>query len=58
MRADYTTSRFLPLLCNMLVEYDLFNKVIYMHTAGKENDVATENGSNMVQEDKEEREEK
>ena len=58
MRADYTTSRFLPLLCNMLVEYDLFNKVIYMHTAGKENDVATENVSNMVQEHKEEMEEK
>ena len=40
VRGDYTTSRFIPLLCNMLIEYDLFNKVVYMYTAGKENDVA------------------
>ena len=37
VRGDYTTSRFLPILCNMLVEYDLFNKILYMHTVGKEN---------------------
>lgn len=43
VRGDYTTSRFLPLLCNMLIEYDLFNKIVYMHTAGKENDVEKEN---------------
>lgn len=36
VRGDYTTTRFLPLLCNMLIEYDLFNKVVYMYTAGKE----------------------
>lgn len=42
VRGDYTTSRFLPILCNMLIEYDLFNKIVYMHTAGKENDVAVE----------------
>ena len=37
VRGDYTQSRFLPILCNMLVEYDLFNKVIHMHTVGQEN---------------------
>ena len=42
VRGDYTTSRFLPILCNMLIEYDLFNKIVYMHTVGKENDVAVE----------------
>ena len=42
VRGDYTTSRFLPILCNMLIEYDLFNKVVYMHTVGKEDDVAVE----------------
>lgn len=36
VRGDYTQSRFLPILCNMLVEYDLFNKVIHMHTVGQE----------------------
>lgn len=35
VRGDYTQSRFLPILCNMLVEYDLFNKVIHMHTVGQ-----------------------
>ena len=48
VRGDYTTSRFIPLLCNMLIEYDLFNKVVYMHTAGKENDVATENENDVA----------
>lgn len=31
VRGEYTTSRFLPVLCNMLIEYDLFNKVIHMY---------------------------
>ena len=35
VRGDHTTSRFLPVLANMLIEYDMFNKIIYMHTAGK-----------------------
>ena len=39
VRGDYTTSRFLPLLCNMIVEYDLFNKVLHMYTVSKENDI-------------------
>lgn len=47
VRGDYTTSRFLPLLCNMLIEYDLFNKILHMHTAGKQevntDEAATEN---------------
>ena len=36
VRGDYTTSRFLPILCNMIIEYDLFNKILHMHTIGKE----------------------
>jgi histone acetyltransferase (RNA polymerase elongator complex component) len=36
VRGDYTTSRFLPVLCNMVIEYDLFNKIMHMHTVGKE----------------------
>lgn len=46
VRGDHTTSRFLPILCNMIIEYDLFNKVLHMYTVGKEsaNDEAvTEN---------------
>ena len=35
VRGDYTTSRFLPILANMLIEYDMFNKILYMHTAGR-----------------------
>lgn len=31
---EYTTSRFLPILCNMLIEYDIFNKVLWINTAG------------------------
>lgn len=43
IRADHTTSRFLPILANMLIEYDYFNKIVYMHTAGKdEHDEAAE----------------
>ena len=38
VRGDYTTTRFLPLLCNMIIEYDLFNKILHMYTAGKEDD--------------------
>ena len=36
VRADYTQSRFLPIVGNMLIEYDIFNKVIWMHTVGKQ----------------------
>lgn len=46
VRGDHTTSRFLPILCNMIIEYDLFNKVLHMYTVGKESAVdeaATEN---------------
>ena len=46
VRGDYTQSRFLPILCNMLVEYDLFTKVIHMYTTRNEdlsNDEASEN---------------
>lgn len=40
VRGDYTTSRFLPILCNMIIEYDLFNKILHMYTVGKdENDI-------------------
>jgi hypothetical protein len=33
---EYTTSRFLPLLCNMLIEYDIFNKVLWINTVASE----------------------
>ena len=36
INTENTQSRFLPLLCGMLIEYDLFNKVLHMHTAGKD----------------------
>lgn len=38
VRGSYTTSRFLPILADMLLEYDLFNKVLWMYTAGREQD--------------------
>ena len=36
INTENTQSRFLPMLCGMLIEYDLFNKVLHMYTAGKE----------------------
>lgn len=39
VRGDYTTSRFLPVLCNMIIEYDLFNKILHMYTVGKEESI-------------------
>lgn len=36
VRGDHTATRFLPIVCNMLIEYDLFNKVIHMYTVGAE----------------------
>lgn len=35
LRTDYTLSKFLPLIANVLIEYDLFNKIIFMHTIGR-----------------------
>lgn len=35
IREGYTSSRFLPIVANMLLEYDIFNKILYMHTIGK-----------------------
>jgi hypothetical protein len=31
---EFTTSRFLPLLCNMIIEYDIFNKILWLNTSG------------------------
>lgn len=48
VRGDYTTSRFLPVLCNMVIEYDLFNKIMHMYTVGKEaasDEAVTENNN-------------
>ena len=42
IRGDYTTSRFLPLLSQMLIEYDLFNKILYMNIKDRE-DVEQQN---------------
>lgn len=36
VRADYTLSSFLPIVSDMLIEYDLFNKIIYMYTVGRD----------------------
>ena len=36
INTENTQSRFLPMLCGMLIEYDLFNKVLHMYTAGKD----------------------
>lgn len=33
---EYTTSRILPIIANMLIEYDIFNKVLWINTSGKE----------------------
>ena len=48
-REYLTTSRFLPILCAMIIEYDYFNKIVYTHisAASEQEDqdvvVATEN---------------
>lgn len=49
VRGELTTSRFLPILCNMVVEYDLFNKILHMYTVSKET-----NNDEAVTENKEE----
>jgi hypothetical protein len=36
VRADMTTSRIIPMISSMLVEYDLFNKILWANTVGKE----------------------
>ena len=33
---EYTTSRILPIIANMLIEYDAFNKTLWMHTSEAE----------------------
>ena len=52
VRGDYTQSRFLPILCNMLVEYDLFNKVIHMYTIRNEDLSSDEASENVKKEEK------
>lgn len=44
VRGDYTLTKFLPIICNMLIEYDLFNKVLFMHTIGRDETLPVENG--------------
>lgn len=36
VRADMTTSRIIPMIASMLIEYDLFNKILWANTVGKE----------------------
>lgn len=36
VRGEYTATRFLPIVCTMLVEYDLYSKVLHMYTTGAE----------------------
>jgi hypothetical protein len=35
MDTENTSSRFLPLVANFLLEYDLWTKILYMYTEGK-----------------------
>lgn len=44
INTENTQSRFLPMLCGMLIEYDLFNKVLHMYTAGKDANQIKEEG--------------
>lgn len=51
VRGDYTATRFLPLVCNMLIEYDLFNKILHMYTAEdseQSSDAAPGNSSDVA----------
>jgi hypothetical protein len=48
VRADLTTSRFLPILCSMIVEYDFFNKVVFTHIEAASKNEATLDGANEV----------
>lgn len=57
VRGEFTESRFLPILCNMIIEYDTFNKVMYMHTVGKQDTENVENIKNDVDVALEEKEE-
>lgn len=54
VRGDYTTTRFLPILCNMIIEYDLFNKILHMYTVGKKNSNETSIDGASVEDSKEE----
>lgn len=49
VRSDYTETRFLPVVANMLIEYDMFNKVLHMYALRGEN----ENGSNEAADESE-----
>lgn len=48
IRGDYTTTRFLAILANMLIEYDVFNKIIFMFT----NNLIDKNINNLNSDDK------
>ena len=46
VRGGYTTSRFYLYYVHMVIEYDLFNKIMHMYTVGKEaasDEAVTEN---------------
>lgn len=45
---EYTTSRILPIIANMLIEYDIFNKVLWINTTGKDAVEQIEKGENNV----------
>lgn len=51
IRGEYTTSRFLPILCNMIIEYDLFNKILHMYTVGREEYLNNEKNETETKED-------
>lgn len=43
VREDYTETRFLPLVCNMLIEYDMFNKILHMYSINNQTNQEKEN---------------
>lgn len=45
VRGDYTSSRFIPILCNMTIEYDMFNKILHMYTVGKDKETSNDEAS-------------
>ena len=47
VRSSYTETRFIPVICNMLIEYDMFNKVLHMYAIRKE-DGSTESAEDSA----------
>lgn len=59
VRQELTTSRFLPILCSMIIEYDFFNKTIFTHieAAVSKNNGGSDEASEILYDDENEGEE-